>query len=118
MTVVLAELSNQPVTPHSDGDDWEIRCGLLFSGVYKTGGDESLKAALESVLKELGVGAIDFVVINGYPGYLIYYNYATGKMQVFDTGSASGEPLKELPEAEYPAVLREANKGRIFCAGR
>lgn len=118
MTVVLAEMNNEPVVPHSDGDDWEIRCGITLSAVYKTGGDTSFKEAVESVLKQLGTGIINFVTINGAPGFLIQYNYKTGKLQVFRTGTALKEPFEELPEAEYPAALREAGLIRALIAGR
>lgn len=117
MSVVLSEFNNEPVVPHSDGDDWEIRCGLTFSGEYKTGGDSTFKEVVEAVLKELGTGIINFVIINGVPGYFIQYNYKTGKLQVFWSG-ASGAVLKELTEAEYPAAIREAGIVRALIAGR
>lgn len=118
MTVVLASIENQPVTPHSDGDDWEIRSGITLSGTYKTGGDTTLKEEVEKVLKQLGVGAIDFCQINGAPGYVLQYNYKTGKLQVFRTGAAVKGVLEELPEEEYPALLREVGLLRMFIAGR
>jgi hypothetical protein len=117
MTVVLTEIGNQPVTPHSDGDDWEIRCGITLSSTYKTGGDTTFKEAVEAVLKQLGTGTIGFVIINGAPGYVIQYNYKTGKLQVFRTGAALKGVLEELPEEEYPAALREAGLLRVMVAG-
>lgn len=118
MTVVLAEVANEPVVPHSDGDDWEIRCGLTLSSTYKTGGDTTFKEAVEAVLKEVGTGVINFVTINGAPGYVVQYNYKTGKLQVFRTGAAVKGVLEELPEEEYPALLREAGLLRVLIAGR
>lgn len=118
MTVVLAAIENQPVTPHSDGDDWEIRCGITLSSTYKTGGDTTLKTELEVILKQLGVGVIDFCQINGAPGYVLQYNYKTGKLQVFRTGAAVKGVLEELPEEEYPALLREAGLLRMLVMGR
>lgn len=117
MTVVLTEIRNQPVVPHSDGDDWEIRCGITLSALYKTGGDTTLKEALEAILKTQGTGNIDFVQINGAPGYVVQYNYKTGKMQVFRTGAAVKGVLEELPEEEYPALLREVGLLRLIAAG-
>lgn len=118
MTVVLAELNNQPVVPHCDGDDWEIVCGLTFSSTYKTGGDTTFQVAIEAILKELGTGTINYVSISGAPGYVLQYNYKTGKLQVFRTGAAVKGVLEELPEEEYPALLREAGLIRCQVVGR
>jgi hypothetical protein len=118
MTVVLAEINNEPVVPHCDGDDWSIQCGLTLSSTYKTGGDTTFKEEVEKVLKELGAGTIIFVCVNGAPGYVIQYNYKTGKLQVFRTGAAVKGVLEELPEEEYPAALREAGLLRVQVTGK
>lgn len=119
MTVVLTPLAkNETVTPHSDGDDWEIRCGITVSSTYKTGGDTTFKKEIEAVLKQLGTGIINFVMVNGCPGYLLQYNYKTEKLQVFRTGAALKGVLEELPEEEYPAALREAGILRAIVLGK
>lgn len=118
MTVVLTPIEGNPVVPHTDGDDWEIRCGVTLSAVYKTGGDTTLKEAIEAILKQTGVGVIDFCQVNGAPGYVVQYNYKTGKLQVFRTGAAVKGVLEELPEEEYPALLREVGLLRLLIAGR
>lgn len=118
MTLVLTGIEGQPVVPHSDGDDWEIRCGLTATSTYKTGGDTTFKEEVEKILKQLGIGVIDFVIVNGVPGYVFTYNYKTGKLQVFRTGAAVKGVLEELPEEEYPAAIREVGALRALVMGR
>src|SRR5437868_2938682 len=115
MTVVLTEIEKQPLAAQASATEWRLACGLTASSTYKTGGDESFKTAVEAVLKQQGIGVIDFVVVNGVPGYFIQYNYKTGKLQVFE--GAAGL-LKELAEAEYPAAIREAGILRAMILGR
>jgi uncharacterized protein YigE (DUF2233 family) len=117
MTVVLATIqSNEPVEPKIFGDTQVIISGLTFSGTYKTGGDSSLLPLLESLWKQQGVGIIEWVQVSGIPGFVFIYNYATNKLQVYESGK-EGEAFKELAEAEYPAAIREAGKARLFAMG-
>lgn len=115
MAVAVTEIPGAgPVVPHTDGDDWEIRAALTFTGNYVAGGEVSFKAAVEAILKQLGVGVIDMVIVNGVPGYVVMYNYETGNLMVYE-GAAGA--LKEIAAAAYPAAVLGA-KARVWIAGR
>jgi hypothetical protein len=117
MTVVVGPIvSTGTVRPHVLGDRQSFIENLTFSGTYKTGGDETFKTAIEALLKQQGEGTILWVEVDGTPGYKYTYNYETGKLQVFESG-ASGAVMKELAEAEYPALIRTGSKPRAFVLG-
>lgn len=115
MAVAIVEIAGgSPVVPHSDGDNWEIRGGLAFTANYPATGETSFKTEVEALLKQLGFGAIDFVVANGVPGYLVQYNYETGRLQVFE--GAAGV-LKEFTAGAYAGAITGA-KPRFYVMGR
>lgn len=117
MTIVLAEVNNNPVVPHASGDTWRLTCGVTLSGTYKTGGDITLAEAIEKILGEQGTGVITWLDIQGDTGgFVLQFNYATGKLKVYRTGTALKGKFEELPEEAYPAELTGA-KLRIFAMG-
>lgn len=117
MTVVLKPVSpNGVVVPTVFGDKLVLIEALVFSSTYKTGGDTALAKEIEIIFKENGGGLIRWIQVSGVPGYLFIYNYETNKLQVYQSGKESAI-LKELPEAEYPAAIREG-KPRLFAIGR
>lgn len=116
MSIVISSIENQPVVPHSDGDNWEVIGEVVFSGNYTTGGDSTLAGAIEAVLKQVGQGIIQWVQVTGVPGFLFTYNFSTKKLQVFDTGASSGAAFGELAEGAYPAGITGA-KGRVYAMG-
>lgn len=119
MTVVLGSiLANGTVTPSVVGDKLSIITKLTFSGEYKTGGDITLGEEIKKLLEEIGRGTIEWVDVTGSPGYVFSYNYETAKLQVFRTGTALKGVLEELPEAEYPALIRTGSQPHLFCIGR
>lgn len=120
MTVVLGSISGVVTTPSPSviGDKLCILCSLTFSSTYKTGGDTTLATEIETILKETGRGSIDWVKVDGCPGYVFTYNYETSKLQLFRTGAAVKGVLEELPEEEYPALVRTGSKPRLFAIGR
>lgn len=69
----------------SIGNKRSVNGTITFDSNYPTGG-EALSAA------QIGLGVIQFVEFDqGLSGYIVAYNSATGKVQVFDSASgASG----------------------------
>jgi hypothetical protein len=82
------------------GDQRVVFADIVFSGNYATGG-EALVAA------DLGLNVINFLTVDGASpatalttAVVQKYNYATGKMLSFETGSTSAAPLSEKDNAE------------------
>lgn len=118
MTVVLsAALPNGVVAPSIMGDKVTVLSNITFSGTYKTGGDASLAPLLEAIISEIGRGTLEWVSVEGAPGYIFKWNFETMKLQLFRTGAAVKGPLEELPEEAYPAAITGA-KWRVFVIGR
>jgi hypothetical protein len=119
MTAVLEEIGGAgPVVPHSGGDFWEVRAALKLSGTYKTGGDITLSEVLETKLKEVGTGIIEWVDVQGKTGgYVLQYDYTNKKLMVFRTGGALKGALEQLPEEAYPAALTEPGL-RVLAVGK
>lgn len=118
MTVVLGPINpNGVVTTSVLGDKLCVLTNITFKGEYKTGGDSSLAPLLESLFKENGRGTIEWVEVQGSPGYMFMWNPETSKLQTIWSGKESAV-LKELTEAEYPALIRTGSKPRLFALGR
>jgi hypothetical protein len=87
---------------------------VTFSGSYTTGGilpvyQPIANAAGQNVLVATLNTNPDELWIYSYggSGYTYSYNKATGKIQVFVTGTASGDPLNELASGSMAGVIAD-----------